>query len=135
MCGIVSCLVFYSYLCLCGLVFAADQQPIKTDQQPTKTDQQPIKIPSQDQSVRSTSQYVITPLSRPSRDNLVELDLTDSPKRSEGNDYSIICSVIINTSAGSEAFYHTLESPVVTVAPQSLQLPTSKLVWLLLYDV
>ena len=120
--------MLYTYLCLCGLVFAADQQPIKTDQQP-------IKIPSQDQPVRSTSQYVITPLSRPSRDNLVELDLTDSPQHSEGNNCFIICSVMINTSAGSEAFYHTLESPVVTAALQSLQLPTSELVWLLLYDV
>ncbi|XP_065898366.1 uncharacterized protein [Dysidea avara] len=77
-------------------VFAADQQPIKT--------------PSQDQPLRSTSQYVITPMSRPSGDNLVGLDLPGSPQHSE---------------AGSEAFYHTLEGPVVTAALQSLQLPTS----------
>ena len=104
-----------------SIVFAADQQPIKT--------------PSQDQPLRSTSQYVITPMSRPSGDNLVGLDLPGSPQHSEGNNRSFICSVVIATPAGSEAFYHTLEGPVVTAALQSLQLPTSELVWLLSDDV
>lgn len=103
-----------SLLCLvCGLVFASDQQTIKTSSQDHP-----------DQPIRSSQNVT----SRPSGDYLVEVNLTGSPQHSEGNSHYNICSVLTNSPVGSEAFYHTLESPVVTVARQSLQLPISEFV-------